>query len=68
MRLHFDRYVIATREFPLRFDNIDECGEFVDDIESAYLYDTEEDIVNELLQFDDPEIYQSLKIKVTYEF
>lgn len=59
------KYVIATKTFPLLFDNGN--GENVSDFEHAFLGSNKE-IENILDTFDDPELYQTLEVKVTYEF
>lgn len=62
------KYVIATTNFPLLFD--DGNGNSVDDIEDAYLYINKDVAQNNLDKFDDDVFgnYQILPIKQTYEF
>lgn len=61
------RYVIATREFPLMFD--DGNGNGVDAIEDAYLHDSEHkalDVLNTC--FDEPSEHQVIEVTISYEF
>ena len=68
MKLSFDRFLLVTNSFPLEFDSISEAGEMTDNIQNAQLYKTQKDVENELGNFDFPENYQALPIKITYEF
>lgn len=64
MKLVKEKYCIASKSFPLMFF---EDGEEYDDIEAIHLT-RKEDCENELKTYDEPEEYQILKVKVTYEF
>jgi hypothetical protein len=57
-------YIIATKEFPLVFDSE---GLLVDDIEMADIFNDKEDAESVLESLDNPEIYQVLTLKITYE-
>lgn len=59
------KYVIATKTFPLKFDNGD--GNNVSDFNDACLSSYDETKA-ELECFDEPDKYQILEVKVTYEF
>lgn len=59
------KYVIATKSFPLEFD--DGSGNMVRDFNDAYL-GTYDEINSELECFDEHGEYQILEVKVTYEF
>lgn len=58
------KYVIATKSFPLEFD--DGSGNMVSDFTDAYL-GTYEEIKTQLGYFDEPEEHQILEVKITYE-
>ena len=60
------KYAIATKDFPLEFDDGNENG--VDNIEEAHLYSDKEDADKILQNFDEPDEYQVIKVDVTYEF
>jgi len=65
MRIKFNRYAIVSKEKPIEF--IDESCDTTDNIEDAMLNDSEE-IANSVLKtFDDPEEYEILHVKITYE-
>lgn len=65
MKIKFEKFVIATKSFPLEFD--DGTGDTVDDMEYAILYETEGNAEIELERFDEPDQFQILPVKVTYE-
>lgn len=65
MKIESEKYVIASRTFPLEFD--DGNGENVNDINEAFLYPLEGSAEAELECFDEPENYRVLRIKITYE-
>lgn len=65
MKIVREKYVIATKEQPYKFDDGD--GYNVDYIEEAYLYDDREDAERILKTFDIPNDYHILKIRVIYE-
>jgi hypothetical protein len=58
------KFVIATKSFPLMFEN-DECGD-TDYIEDASFYDEEKYAEDELSRFDDPDTRLILPVKITY--
>lgn len=61
------RYVIATKQFPLLFDDGD--GNMIDSIDYALLYERRDQAQYRIDKaFDEPENYQVLCIKVTFEF
>lgn len=63
MKIVKEKYCIASKSSPLMFY---EEGEEYDDIEDIYLTN-KEDCERELKDFDYPEEFQILKVKVTYE-
>lgn len=65
MIIETEKYCIATKDFPLQFD--DGEGNSVSDFRYAHL-DSYEYMKSELEHFDEPENFQILKVKVTYEF
>lgn len=65
MKIVRKKYVIATREHPLQFD--DSNGYGTDYIDEAYLYDDQEDAERVLNTFDDPNEHQVLPIEITYK-
>jgi hypothetical protein len=65
MRVIKEKYVIATKDFPLLFD--DGNGDYLDDIEETICYEDQEDAQSELDNFDEPADHQILKVKITYE-
>lgn len=61
------KYVIATKSFPLEFD--DGSGNMVSDFNDAYLggtYEERKTTLNEC--FCEPEEYRILEVKIIYEF
>jgi len=65
MKIRFNKYAIITKERPMEFINVD-CNT-TDRIEEAMLNDSEY-IVNDVLKtFDNPEEYEVLHVKITYE-
>ena len=60
-----NKYVIATKSFPLEFDN--GYGNMVSDFNGSYL-GTYDEMKTQLGYFDEPDKYQILEVKVTYEF
>lgn len=60
------KYVIATKSFPLEFD--DGSGNSVSDFNDAYLGTYEERKSTLVECFDEPDEHQILEVKVTYEF
>ena len=61
-----NKYVIATKSFPIIFDNGD--GNPEKDIEYAYLYNDKsyaEKILSD--DFEEPDNFQVLKVNITYE-
>lgn len=65
MTINVKRYVIATKGFPLLFEN-DEC-EDIGDLETAAFYNTKEIAENELTRFDEPNKRQIVEVSITYE-
>lgn len=65
MKIEKTKYAIASKIFPLAFDDGD--GYQTDDIDNAYFYDSYED-AEIIKRFDEPENFQILTVKVTYEF
>ena len=59
-----EKYCIASKEFPLKFYR---CGCETDELEDDVLR-SKESCEYELSTYDEPEEYQILKVKVTYEF
>ena len=59
-----EKYCIASKEFPLKFYR---CGNETDYFEHDLLR-SKESAEDELNTYDEPEEYQILKVKVTYEF
>lgn len=59
------KYVIATKSFPLEFH--DGLGNMVSDFNDSHLGSFNE-VKSELECFDEPDEYQILEVKVTYEF
>jgi hypothetical protein len=68
MKIEKNKYVIATKDFPLQFEDNFTDGEDTEFIEDAAFYDFKETAVEELDRFDEPEKRQILKVKITYEF
>ena len=61
------KYIIATKEFPLLFDDGD--GNMIDEVECAYLYDEKEHAQYRIDNtFDKPDSYMVLRVKITLEF
>lgn len=65
MILENKKYVIATKFFPLEFD--DGSGNAVNDFNEAYL-GTYDEMKTQLWYFDEPDKFQILEVKATYEF
>lgn len=65
MLIENKKYVIATKFFPLWFD--DGTGKAVSDFKDAYLSSYDE-LKTKLEYFDEPENFQILEVRVTYEF
>jgi hypothetical protein len=61
------KYVIATKEFPLEFEDRNSEGEDTELIEDAWLYDSIQTAEVELDRFDEPDKRQIVKVKITYE-
>ena len=66
MKMTKERYCIASKTFPLMFQDGEGYG--CDDIEDAMLFLTKKTCEDELDIFDKPENFQILNVKVTYEF
>ena len=64
MKISKEQYCIVTKSFPLQFM---EDGEYYDSIDGIVLMD-KKDCENELETYDEPELFQILKVQVTYEF
>lgn len=64
MKITKEEYCIATKSFPLKFD--DGNGNDIDCIEKAALA-TKEESEEELKTFDNPDDYQVRKVTITYE-
>lgn len=60
------KYVIATKSFPLEFD--DGSGNGVNNFNDAYLGTYEERKSTLAECFDEPDEHQILEVKITYEF
>ena len=59
-----EKYCIASKEFPLKFYR---CGNETDYFHNDLLR-SQESAEDELNTYDEPEKFQVLKVKVTYEF
>ena len=67
MKIEKKTSVIATIKFPLQFLDIN--FDMVDSIEDAALYDCDKiDVELQARQLDEPDDFQVLDVKVTYEF
>lgn len=67
MKITDKKYVIVTKNFPLRFKNAN--GDHVDNIEKACFYYNIEDADYVLTHlFDEPDEHQAIKVDITYEF
>ena len=67
MKIVNEKFVISTKDFPLKFSNA--SGEYQDNIEDACLYYSAQDadyVLNH--SFDEPEKHRVIKVDVTYEF
>ena len=67
MKITDKKYVIVTKNFPLRFKRSN--GDNVDNIEKSCFYYNVEDanyVLTHLL--DGPDEYQVIKVDITYEF
>lgn len=62
-----NKYVIATKDFPIVFDDGD--GNLEKDIQYAYLY-PDKSCAEKILsnEFDEPDNFQILEVNITYEF
>lgn len=60
-----ERYCIASKDFPLRFYDRDGCEL---NVFNHHMLMTKQDCEYELGMFDEPEEFQILKVKATYEF
>lgn len=58
-----EKYCIASKEFPLKFYR---CGNETDELEYDVLR-SKESCENELATYDEPELFQILKVRITYE-
>lgn len=67
MIINTTKFVIATKDFPLKFNNAD--GDYEDEIEAACFYHSAEDASDVLSRFyDEPQKHQIIKVDITYEF
>lgn len=66
MKMTTERYCIVSKSFPLMF--CDEKGYECDDIEDAAFFLIKKTCEDELNTYDEPENFQILNVKVTYEF
>ena len=67
MKVTNEKYVIVTKDFPLKFDSAN--GDNVDNIEGACFYHSAEDADYVLTHsFYEPDKYQAIKVYITYEF
>ena len=64
MKISKEQYCIVTKSFPLQFM---QDGEYYDNIDEIVLMEKEW-CENELETYDEPELFQILKVQVTYEF
>lgn len=64
MKLVKEQYCIISKSFPLQFM---QDGDRYDSIDEIVLMEKEW-CENELETYDEPELYQILKVQVTYEF
>lgn len=64
MKISKEQYCIVTKSFPLQFI---QDGEEYDSIDEIALMDKKY-CENELETYDEPELFQILKVQVTYEF
>ena len=60
------KYVIATKEFPLLFEDI-KSGYDTNKIQTAMFYNSESDANNELDRYNNPEQRIILPVTITYE-
>lgn len=60
-----EKYTIATKDYPLTFD--DGNGNSVDDLDDAYLDLSYDNTKARLENYDEPDEFQILKVRVTYE-
>ncbi len=65
MKIELEKYVIATIDEPIMFD--DGNGYNTDYIDEAYSYDDKEDAERILKTFDIPNDYHILKVKIMFE-
>lgn len=65
MKIELEKYVIATIDKPIMFD--DGNGYNTDYIDEAYSYDDKEDAERILKTFDIPNDYHILKVKIMFE-
>lgn len=68
MKISYNKRLLVTKDCPIEFDSKSEAGEMTDSIQNAELYNTKKDVDNELGNFDFPEQYKAIPIKITYEF
>ena len=67
MKIMNEKFVISTKDFPLKFSNA--SGEYEDNIEDARFYYSAQDADYMLRHsFDEPEKHRVIKVDVTYEF
>ena len=66
MKIEFNRYVIATKEHPIEFD--DGSGNLISDIDHAMMWFEEKYARESLKMFDEPSEYKIIRVRVTYEF
>lgn len=64
MKISKEQYCIVSKSFPLKFM---QDGEYYDSIDEIVLME-QEWCENELQTYDEPELFQILKVQVTYEF
>lgn len=67
MKIADKKYVIVTKNFPLKFQRLN--GDNVDNIEKACFYYSAEDANYVLTHlFDEPDKHQVVTVNITYEF
>lgn len=68
MKVQGKKYVIATKEYPILFN--DRCNDQVNDFEDAKLYDSEDEAKTQLSYFDEDCIdkWCVVPVDVTYNF
>lgn len=66
LKISKQKYAIVNKKFPIQFH--DGCGNEMNDIEDAYLYIDNDEAIEALGNYDEPDEYHIIKVNVTYEF